>query len=587
MMIDDNKLAQYLQQTTNFRTEPLNMHIIGNQGEHLLAWQMRFNYLPIPEMYDEFNMVVNQLMLIDMDERQRLVLMKEVFKIGERLVSNLQHIYKNQVGFLSQTQQQALDSVISIYYAGIMFYHSVWQRVVARPIVEPEKTGLNALLSALPLHKKEVSATDAVIQQCVYGMMSLLKRALFEKHLGYRRDTQVIWQYLNSCYQFLQMYGWFNVVVDESQVTLKDIYYQAVLSEVIDPYACRRPDLLMLQQLIPSWTNDINITIDLIEQPYLFVNLLKGEPPKLLHSDVFFNPFAQDTKCLFVTFSRYRQVLINLVNQPPQDDNQVMYARCANIALNNLNKLLTPPSIKEPVNQYYQASTGFNNIHYMVANRSSLGNLIQAKTLPEMLRPNNYLGNQLNKSITVMLKERANNELFFEHELEYENFEPTQLTQIARSIETNPINQLQVQSLVVLRHIDDMQKNWFLGQITHLQQMPKRDIQLQGFANPPTDNKTSVIINVSISVLGTGLVPCGVRLYHADSRPANFMQALIVPQNATYHRNQTSIIMARFGYHIGDKLIIRIDSKEVLVQLTELVMLTDDVEEYVFARMQH
>lgn len=585
MMIDDNKLAQYLQQTMGFRTEPLNMHIIGNQGEHLLSWQMRFNFLPLPEMYNEFNLVVNQLMLIDMDERQRMHLFKEVLKIGERLIANLQNIYKNQVGFLNDVQQQALDSVISIYYEGIMFYHTVWQRVAVNPIVEPEKTGVNALLSAFSLQKKEVSATDTVIQQCVHGMMTLLKRALFEKHLGYRRDTQVIWQYLNSCYMFLQMYGWLNVAVDDSQVTFRDVYHQCVLSEVIDPYACRRPDMLMLQHLLPSWTNDIRITTDLVEQPYLFINLLKGDGLQILNSDVFFNPFAPDAKCLFVSFGQYQQALIQLINSNVPDDNQIMYTRCATIALNNLQHILTPSVPKIPVQQYYQASTGFNNIHYMVANRSSLGNLIQARTLPEVLRPNNYSSSQLNKSIMVMLKEKANHDMFFEHELEYDNFEPNQLTQISRSVEPNPINQLQVQSLVVLREVDDMSKNWLLGQISYLQQMPKRDIQYD--ITPTIDNKIGIVVNVCVKAMATGLVPCGVRLFNADSRPINFVQAFIVPQNPTYQRTQTTLLMARFGYHIGDKLIIRIDSKEVLVQLTELVMLTDDVEEYVFARMQH
>lgn len=44
--------------------------------------------------------------------------------------------------------------------------------------------------------------------------------------------------------------------------------------------------------------------------------------------------------------------------------------------------------------------------------------------------------------------------------------------------------------------------------------------------------------------------------------------------------------MARFGYQVADKLVILIDNKEINVRLTELLNMTDDIEEYAFVRIQ-
>ena len=50
--------------------------------------------------------------------------------------------------------------------------------------------------------------------------------------------------------------------------------------------------------------------------------------------------------------------------------------------------------------------------------------------------------------------------------------------------------------------------------------------------------------------------------------------------------SQTRLLMARFGYQVADKLVIRIDNKEINVRLTELLDMTDDIEEYAFVRIQ-
>ena len=86
-------------------------------------------------------------------------------------------------------------------------------------------------------------------------------------------------------------------------------------------------------------------------------------------------------------------------------------------------------------------------------------------------------------------------------------------------------------------------------------------------------------------MLGDNVVACGVRLKTPDSRQEYFVPALIIPRNAKLGHQYTSLMMARFGYNPGDKLVMRIGSEEVSITLTELINFSDDVEEFTFVRL--
>ena len=81
-------------------------------------------------------------------------------------------------------------------------------------------------------------------------------------------------------------------------------------------------------------------------------------------------------------------------------------------------------------------------------------------------------------------------------------------------------------------------------------------------------------------------IPCGVRFQNAGSRQPHFVAAFIIPTAPNNAASQPRLLMARFGYQVADKLVIRIDNKEINVRLTELLNMTDDVEEYAFVRIQ-
>lgn len=581
-MITDSTLKNYLAKNEVIQTSVSSLPLIGNQGEGLLNWQLKFNHLTPSEMYNQYKQITTQLMFVEMDEQKRLTLMADVFKVTERLVAVLHQQYQNQMGFLDEKQQQALDTVLSIYYLAIMFYHSVWQRVAQMPVI-PAKKGFAALMGL----GRSTTMNDEVIRYCVHAMIGLLHHALFEKQVGYRKDTQVIWQYLNACYHFATTYHWEKLpaikIANSSlvSVTIQEWYQQCLFAEAANPYALRRPDILQMQNMAASWAATMTMSTETAQPPFLFVNLRGNEPPQLLHAGVAFNPFDDAETCLFLTFLDTERHLSALAQQPTTDAKTKSQSRLARLILENITDYLKPSETKPPIQETCQAVVGFSQIHYMLANKTSLGNLIQAHALPERLRPRNANQSTLNKSTTVDIVGIGKNCYTLHSQYTYHAFDFSGNFQAARSVEPNAINQLQVKSLIALRPSKDADKTWYLGQVMRIEQTPvvKQDADT-------IDNSVTLDIRAEVAIIGSHLVPCGVRIQNDDHRPLHYVAAFIVPNNDAHTHQQTSLLMARFGYQVNDKLLIRIDNKEVNVRLTELLRITDDVEEYAFVRVQ-
>lgn len=586
-MINDKILDEFLTSTTVIQPQGVVL-AIGNAGENLVNWQLQFNRLSMSEMYNEYKNIVNQLIVVKIDESLRLSLMDKVFKIASRMFVSLKQVYQNQTGFLNENQQQALDTVLSSYYLTIMFYYTVWQRAATTPVIV-EKKGLTSLLN-----RQSENVSDTVIKESLYGMMSLLRESLYEKYLGYRRDIGVIWKYLNRCYRFIRTNEWQNfkgqlsgIYGGKVEPTLQQIYYQCLLAHIINPYACRRPDLIALDEKSLIWIDKMVISAEQAQRPFLFVDLLSDEPPQLQHAGIAFNPFAKGNECIFINVEPLQQRLQQIIDsaRASQSIESRMMARHAQIISQNIRDTLEPPVNYAKSQEKCQAVVGFHHIHYMLANKSSLSNLIQAHTLPERLRPRAQNTQQLNQMTAATIVGTANNHRHLAHKFSYKPFEMINHSQQIRSAEYTQISQFQVQSLIAIRLANDSSKVWQLGRVNSIQQTPVKladDVVVNGVQTAAIDLE----IDAWLTLFGTNIVPCGVRLQNSGSRPPHFVPALIIPNNPGLGHHQTSLMMSRFGYNVDDKLIIRIDSKEVNICLTELLNLTDDVEEYAFVRIQ-
>lgn len=607
-MVTDETLNHYLQQEQFEDLIPLDLSLIGNQGENLQAWTLHFQKLSEEKMYAEVKYLINQLMIAQMDDETRLRLLLEVAKVSQMLLSKLRMQYCNQAGLLNEAQHEALDKTLSIYYMSIMLYYSVWQRLSSQLDVEEEKTSLAFFRR---FSKPTVTPQD-LVKRCVFSIMVLLKQALLEKHLGYRNDTQVIWHYLHACYSFARTYNWQHYSFDlqalfnyTGKVDIEGIYQQSLLADIIEPSAYRRHDLLRLHSGLVEWVQYIRVTSDPMDKPFLFVNLNSNIGVQTIHPNMTYNPFSPDVPSLFIDISPLIDKVTQTTHYQPSENESdtaqkenLIRQRLAKLALPNLYRKISPPIIFEKTNEPYQITMGFNAIHYLLAGKSSLANLIHSHLLPEPLRPmiNTEVSFIKPHPITLTGTYQKQRQLTW-------NFAFTSELSHAggsRLPQESLTNQFQVNSLVVMLHDNTVsdrnaKKIWQLGQIQNLKQYlpPEQDANLAKSLNQrvyehqthQTNQDPHDTTQIVVKMLGEGIIPCGVRIINPESRLPRFMPALIIPKNPDQADSQTSLMMARFGYQVDDKLIIRIDSKEVKIRLTELLEMTDDVENYAFVRI--
>ena len=513
---------------------------------------------------------------------------EEVNKAVSVLLGKLRVNYQTQPGILDEEKQQGLDTVLSVHYLSIMFYHVIWQRAAARPEVA-DKKGITGLFR----HKHQSLTPTQVIQRCLYSIMLLLRQSLFEKHIGYRKDTQVIWQYLNACYRFAVTNDWQSITLpvklhsaneyskQGAPLSIEAIYFHCLMVAVTNPYACRRADILAIQKVSTQLMQELIISKDLVEKPYLYIDLEGKQPPQLLAVDDTFNPFAATSNCLFMMFSRLFKRLHQTITQGQiSTDTEIKNsARQARLVLNNLQDGLKPAAEYYHSHAKCEVVLGFNNIYYMLANKTSLGNLIQANELPERLKPKTQNTEYLKKYTVVALNKENPQSMCLSYVFSYHNQLIDQYLSISRGDNYHPMSQLQVNSLIAMRKVNGS-KTWQLGYIKD---------NRQGFIDTPAGqptNKTYLEIESQVQVHCQNAIPCGVRFQNAGSRQPHFVAAFIIPTAPSNTDSQTRLLMARFGYQVADKLVIRIDNKEINVRLTELLNMTDDIEEYAFVRIQ-
>ena len=583
-MITDLILDEFLTSIGDTPTSNLDLRIAAKESTDVNDWRLYFNRLSLEQMYHEYKFVVNQLMYANIDDTKRLALFDQVNQVVSILVGKLRHSYQTQPGFLDQDKQRALDTVLSIHYLGIMFYHVVWQRAANKPVTAPKKP-----FASLLQGKCTQRSPTQVIEHCLYGTMLLLRQSLFEKYMGYRQDTRVIWQYLNACYRFATLQSWQSLWLPlkisyvpefdqpQGEWTLTNLYYHCLAMALTNPYACRRPDILSLQKTSATWFNQLIISQDLLEKPYVYIDLESDEPPQVLAINSAYNPFSATSHCLFIMFSRIKTYLLAYAAkaQDSQDIVQKNYARQANLVHHNINMLLQPRQDSYDRTGACDIVLGFQHIHYLLANKMSLNKLIGSEMLPERLRPR-LQKIDTDKQQAVMTVEGENaQEIRLTQFFSYGSEGSEHTIDKPHPDNQHIIRQLQVNSLIAIKK-HSPEPIWQLGYL--------KDMHQQLLPTAPRDAVTNrhLQLHFTIDIHSQNVVPCGVRLQSPNSRPAYFLPAFILPKDGA---QPTRLVMMRLGYHLDERLVIRIGNNEINVRLCKRLTITDSIEEYAFVKL--
>lgn len=463
VMINDQKLYDYLNQDVIENLMPINLDFVTAHGTLLPEWTIRFNQLNEESMYQELRFIIQELMVMQIDEAQRLNLMYEVTKVGQVLISKLHILYWNQAGLLNSEQQNALDRVLSIYYSMTIFYYSVWQRLSSKiDSIEPSGSSLSILKN---FGKSNTTTPQDIIKRCIFSMMVLLKQSLLEKQIGYRQDTQVIWQYLNACYNFVQNYGWQSYSFDlntllnyNGKLSIEQTYRQCLLADLIQPYAYRRHDLLKLHTGLIEWADYLEVTSDPATKPFLYIDLQGSTGPKLLSTEDPYNPFSANSTALFINLQPILIKLTQLIGQANKPTSKQGQIRLANLVYPNLESILQVPTPYVDIHEPCQIVVGFHHIHFILAGKTSLDNLIHSHQLPERIRPAISTGKNFEKPSQAMLTglNQQYRKLYFPYL--YPHTDKT--SHSLRTPTVTSINQFQVHSLIAIYGSDMKDNSW-------------------------------------------------------------------------------------------------------------------------------
>lgn len=75
----------------------------------------------------------------------------------------------------------------------------------------------------------------------------------------------------------------------------------------------------------------------------------------------------------------------------------------------------------------------------------------------------------------------------------------------------------------------------------------------------------------------------GVRLRKKDGRSQEFVHGLLVGGDEL--NQQTTLVMPRYHFKVGDFVVLRIDTKEIELRLERNLLTTDEIEQYQIVRL--
>jgi hypothetical protein len=258
---------------------------------------------------------------------------------------------------------------------------------------------------------------------------------------------------------------------------------------------------------------------------------------------------------------------------------------------------LTLP-IRQSAKQQAHIITGFNDIHYHVSHEQSLSTLIAAKYLPEHQQPRydtvpkklsaNTVSNNTMLGVETFDSDNALSD-FRTLRLLPDSVEPA--ISVSRAGENTPkakYNSKKVKAIVEVAENDTLNS---------IAPPPLRTMSLFLLCrseNPAsTDWSIGVVrwLNLDLEkpeidwqVLGHQLIACGIRLQDRDSRSRHFVPAFVVGDDEQL-QTPSSLIMPTSHFQVGDRVMMRINTKQKTLRLVRRLMMTDEFSQYEVAQL--
>ena len=604
-MVNLSTFQQYLNTdspTLQALTKSLNLTQSMNSDEqHLRKWALLLPMQTEAQQIEQLEQVLTKLRVANIDDRQRLTLLSIVIDAANQLIATLRQHYIYETAAFNDYQLGYVAQVKSLYYLIIMVYDGVIQRENAF-LADKQQQPSSNLWQRYFTNDRSSPITLAVAS---YQTLLIYQKLLFEDALCYQKPAAYLWSNINQLYYMACQQHTVNIDLNPYIIThcadnIHQLYSQLCLHSLLNVRAMRRPTVLMVQRLLLEWSEHLVTSVEPQTETKVFVNLHSDNPPTYLTAHSVINPYDAHHDCVFIELAPLIVYLKSRSLKLIEEGREGVECYLLNtIAMTLSYRYIQPPltlPVKQSDRQAVQLITGFNHIHYRLSNGQSLSMLICAKNLPDQQQPR-YDTLPKNKSVhkTLMLETfDSKNDLshFCTLRLLSKLAEPTVIKKVniyngtaapaenifERQYSTKKVRNvagiaendvlisvepppLRIMSLFLLCRSDKLESNdWSMGVVRWLDmdsEKPELDWQ----------------------VVGHQLIACGIRLQDRDSRSRHFVPAFVIGDDEQLQTG-CSLIVPTSYFQEGDKVMMRINTKQKTLRLGRRLLMTDEFSQY-------
>ena len=533
--------------------------------------------------------ILTVLRVANIDESQRLTLMATVIDASDQLIATLRQSYIYETGVLSDIQMGYVAQIKSLYYSMIMVY----DRVIRHKTSLLNNQRKYAASNGWQRYFNGDKSSSTTLAIAIYQTLLMYQKLLGEEALCYQKPSSYLWHKINQLYYLAYQYHAAEINMSvmtgtQRAKTVHQLYCQICLYSLLNVRAMRRPNILLVQRLLPEWAKHIVATIEPTTETRVFVDLQSDNPPTYLTASSTINPYDNRYHCLFIEIAPLVEYLKRRKQALVKEGGDGVESHLLNKIAMTLNyRYLQPPltlATKHSAKEDAVLITGFNNIHYRVSHSHSFTSLIAIKELPDEQRPrydtvtkkqdsSHVLASEtfdrnddlslfrtlrLSPTVDTLNKDRFHKDRFHEESV-HENSLNIMADENA-SATTAPLALHMMSLFLVCRSDTITPPDWSMGVARWLDFDSK---------NP----------EIEWQVLGHQLVACGLRLEGRETRSRHFVPAFILGRDERLQTTGTLIVPTSY-FQTDDRVIMRINSKQTPLRLGQRLLITDEFSQY-------
>ena len=567
---------------------PLSNRSVNGQERYLLKMLATLPTLTQEQQTEHLESLLTVLRESNMDEQQRLKLMATVVDASDRLIAAFRQHYIYETGALSQDQMSYIAQMQSLHYLIIMVYDKVVRRetqLSEASLNQSSDKGWQRFFGA-------ETKPDSTLAIAIYQSLSRYQKLLAEETLCYRKPSDYLWSKVNQLYYLAHQKKVADIDLSLHTVTnqtnsIHQLYCQICLHHLLNLRAMRRPNILLVQHLLPELAKHMVATMEPATETKVFVDLKSNNPPSYLTVNSHINPYEDRHDCLFIELTPIVEYFESRKEAFIEEGGTVEYSLLNAISMTISYRYLQPPltlATKYTSKQQAKLITNFNDIHYHVGHSKTFANLIAIKYLREEDRPlydtfdsergrssvinietfDDYDSFSAYRRLHLLPKDGKPNENVADESIL--NKEGLSIEKTDPNLSMTAPQPLHIMSLILVYGSENKeQPNWSIGVVRWL--------------NFDTKNP-----EVEWQILGHKIVACGLRLEGSKTRSHHFVPAFILGKDEQLQTTGTLIVPPSY-FQADDRIVMRIGNKQTSLRLGRRLMMTDKFSQYEVAQL--